>query len=77
VVVAEELHGSGLPVLLRFELEKELGDYGVMPVREDVRLDEHALPHGALDRIATAIDLGTDRLDDDARRRRLRVLIQA
>jgi hypothetical protein len=40
-----------------------------MAVGEHVRLDEHALAHHPLHGVATAIDLGTDRFDDDARRR--------
>jgi hypothetical protein len=40
-----------------------------MAVREDVSLDDDIVPDGALDRIAAAIDLGTDAFDDDARRR--------
>jgi hypothetical protein len=37
-------------------------------VGEDVSLDDDIVPDSALDRIAAAIDLGTNRLDDDARR---------
>jgi hypothetical protein len=51
------------------KLEKKLGNDGVVPIGEDVRLDDHALAHHPLHGIATAIDLGTDRFDDDARRR--------
>jgi hypothetical protein len=50
------------------EAPKQFRDDRVVSVREHVGLDEHALPHGALHGIAPAIDLGTDRLDDDARR---------
>jgi len=39
-----------------------------VPVGEDVGLDQHFVADGALDRIAPAVDLGTDRLDDDALR---------
>jgi hypothetical protein len=39
-----------------------------MAVGEHVRLDDDVVPHGALDRIAAAIDLGKDAFDDDARR---------
>jgi hypothetical protein len=48
------------------KFEKKFGNDSVMPVREDVRLDDDPLAHRALDGIAAAIDLGTDRLDDDA-----------
>jgi hypothetical protein len=37
-------------------------------IGEHVRLDDDVLPDGTLDRIAAAIDLGTDAFDDDARR---------
>jgi hypothetical protein len=61
-------------------LVKHLRDDGVVPVSEHVRLDENLVADGALDRVAAAVDLGPDRLDDDARRRRLDLvarLIQA
>jgi hypothetical protein len=51
------------------KFEKKLGNNRVMPIREHVRLHEHALARRALDGVATAIDLGTDRFNDDARRR--------
>jgi hypothetical protein len=47
---------------------EELGDDRVVPVGEDISLDDDIVPDGALDRIAAAIDLGTDAFDDDARR---------
>jgi hypothetical protein len=66
--VAEEFHrlcfplgGAELPVA-------ELGDDRVVPVGEDVGLDHDLVADGALDRIAPAVGLGTDRLDDDPRR---------
>jgi len=40
-------------------------------VGEHVRLDDDIVPHGALDGIAAAIDLGTNAFDDDARGRSL------
>jgi len=39
-------------------------------VGEDIRLDQHLVAERALDRVAPAVDLRPDRLDDDARRRR-------
>jgi len=41
-----------------------------MPVGEDIGLDEHLVANGALYRITAAVDLRSDRLDDDTRRRR-------
>jgi len=38
-------------------------------VGEGVALDQHLLAERALDGIAAAVDLGANRLDDDARRR--------
>jgi hypothetical protein len=40
-----------------------------MAVGEDVSLHDDVVPDSALDRIAAAIDLGTNAFDDDARRR--------
>jgi hypothetical protein len=51
-------------------LEQKFCDHGVMPVGEDVGLDEHLVANGALYGIAAAVDLRPDRLDDDTRRRR-------
>jgi hypothetical protein len=51
-----------------------------MPIREHVDVDLDLLADHALDRVAAAVDLRADRLDDDARRRRLQFfagLIQA
>jgi hypothetical protein len=69
VVVAEEPHGRDAPFLLGGLAPQELGDDGVMAVGEDVGLDDDVVPDGALDRIAAAVDLGTDAFDDDAGRR--------
>jgi hypothetical protein len=44
-----------------------------MAVGEHISLDRHVVAHGALYRIAAAVDFGTDRLDDDARRRGLSI----
>ena len=68
VIVAEELHRHNLPVARAGVAPEKLGDDRVVAVGEDVGLDEHLVPDGALHRIAPAVDLGTDRLDDDPRR---------
>jgi hypothetical protein len=41
-----------------------------VPIGKNVGLDQDLVADGALDRIAPAVDLRPDRLDDDARRRR-------
>jgi hypothetical protein len=69
VVVAEEAHGRDAPFLLGGFPPEELGHDGIVPVGEDVSLDDDVVPDGTLDRIAAAIDLGADALYDDARRR--------
>jgi ribosomal 50S subunit-associated protein YjgA (DUF615 family) len=51
-----------------------------MPIREHVDVHLDLLAQHALDRIPPLVHLGADRLDDDARRRRLQFvarLIQA
>jgi hypothetical protein len=70
MVVVTELHRQHAPVSFCFMLEQKFCDHGVMPVGEDVGLDEHLVANGALYRIAAAVDLRPDRLDDDTRRRR-------
>jgi hypothetical protein len=40
-----------------------------VPVGEHVGLDQDLVAQGALDRVAAAVDLGTQRLDDDPGRR--------
>jgi hypothetical protein len=67
MVVAEEAHGCALPLRSALLAPEELGDHGIVAVGEDVGLHDDVVPHGALDRIAAAIDLGTDAFDDDAR----------
>src|SRR2546421_346709 len=52
---------------------EKLGDDRLVAVGEDVGFDQHFVADGALHRIAPAVDLGTDRLDDDARRRSLAI----
>ncbi len=69
VVVAEEGHRDTLPIFFGMEFEKKLGQDCVVSVSEDVGLDDHALAHHPLHGVATAIDLGLDRFNDDARRR--------
>src|SRR5258708_35090571 len=62
VVVAEEGHRHGAPLLFIFLSEKQFSDDGVMPVGEDIGLDGHVVAHGAVDRIAAAIGRRTCRL---------------
>jgi hypothetical protein len=68
MIVAEEAHGGALPLRCALLAPEELGHDGVMAVGEDVGFDDDVVPDGALHGIAPAIHLGTDRLDDDARR---------
>ena len=68
VVVAEEGHGRMAPFAVAGVFPEQFGDDRVMAVGEHIGLDGHVVAHGPLDRIAAAIDLGTDRLDDDPRR---------
>ena len=68
MIVAEELHRDNLPVARAGVAPEKLGDDCVVTVGEDVGLDKHLVADGALHRIAPAVDLGTDRLDDDPRR---------
>ena len=49
---------------------KQLRHNGVVAVGEDIGLDDDLVADGALDRIAAAVDLRPDRLDDGTRRRR-------
>jgi hypothetical protein len=59
---------------------EKLNRYCIVAVREHVDMHLDFLADHALDRIASSVHLGTDRLDDDARRRRLQFfpgLIQA
>jgi hypothetical protein len=61
-------------------LPEKLANYGVMPVREDIGMHLDPFAEHALDRIAAPVHLRADRLDDDARGRRLQFfarLIQA
>jgi hypothetical protein len=51
------------------EFPLEFTNDGIVPVGEGIALDDDLLAHGALDRIAAAVDLRADRFDDDARRR--------
>ena len=51
-------------------LIKQLRDNRVVAVGEDIGLNDDLVADGALDRIAAAVDLRPDRLDDGARRRR-------
>ena len=69
VIVAQEFHGRDVPLSFIFFSEKQFSDDRVVAVGEDVGLDDHVIAHGALRGIAPAIDLRTDRLDDDALRR--------
>jgi hypothetical protein len=48
------------------ESVKKLASDRFVAVGEHVRLDDELLAEGALDGIASAVDLRTDRLDDDA-----------
>jgi hypothetical protein len=64
-----ELHGYDFPALFPGIAIEELRYDRVMSIGENVRLDHHLVADGALDRIAPAIDLRPDRLDDGARRR--------
>jgi hypothetical protein len=50
-------------------LEEQLRDHGVVPIGEHIRFDQHLVADGALDRVAPAVDLRPDRLDDGAGRR--------
>jgi hypothetical protein len=52
-------------------LEEQLNGHGVVSIGEHVDVDFDLVADRALRRIAAAIDLRTDRFDDDARRRRL------
>jgi hypothetical protein len=72
VVVAVEGHRHGFPLAHADLAVDELGNDRVVAVGEDVRLDDDVFPDDALDRIAAAIDLGTNAFDDDARRRGVR-----
>jgi hypothetical protein len=63
-----ESHRDGFPFAHADLAVYELGNDRVVAIGEDVRLDDDVLPDGTLDRIAAAIDLGTDAFDDDARR---------
>jgi hypothetical protein len=47
----------------------ELANDGVMAIRERIALHDDLLADRSLDGVAAAVDLGTDRFDDDARRR--------
>jgi len=49
--------------------EKQFSRHGIVSIRECVDMDLDLFADHALDRIAAAVHLGTDRLDDDARRR--------
>ena len=69
MVVVAEIHWRTIPVLFLFVLEKQFNGDGVMAVGEHVGLDLDLFADHALDRIAAAVDLRADRLDDDARRR--------
>ena len=68
MIVAQEGHGHDAPILFVLLSEKQFGHDGIVAVGEDIGLDGHVVADGALHGIAPAIDLGTDRLDDDARR---------
>ena len=54
-------------------LVKKKSDNCVMAIGKNVGLDEHLLADHALRRIAAAVDLRADRLDDRAGRGRLAV----
>ena len=69
MVVPQEFHGRDVPLAFARAAEKQFGDDRVVAIGEDVGLDDHVVAHGALRGIAPAIDLRTDRLDDDALRR--------
>jgi hypothetical protein len=69
-----------VPLFFFLILEKQFNGDCIMPIREHVDMDLDLFAEHALDRVAAGLDLRTDRLDDDARRRRLQFfagLIQA
>jgi hypothetical protein len=69
VIVAKEFHRQRFPLGGTQAPIQKLGDDRVVAVGEDVGFDEQLVTDGALYRIAPAVDLRADRLDDDARRR--------
>jgi hypothetical protein len=69
MVVVAELHGYDFPAFFPGIAIKQLRYDRVMSIGEYVRLDHHLVADGALDRIAPAVDLRPDRLDDGAPRR--------
>ena len=70
MVVVAELHWHHAPVSFALVAVEHLGDDRIVAVGEYIGLDEHLVANGALYRIAAAVDLRPDRLDDDTRRRR-------
>ena len=65
-VVGQRLHPDLLPGPLLLAPETQRRGHGLVAVGEDVRLNHDPLADRSLGREASAVDLGTDPLDDDA-----------
>jgi hypothetical protein len=69
-VVADRLHGPLGPGGLSLASEEDDRADRVVPVGEDIGLDDHRLAHCALDREEAAVDRRPHALDDHSRRER-------
>ena len=65
-VIDERKHRRLVPLGLIRPAPQEPGRNAVVSVREDIRLDLHAIAHHALGRKTTAVDLRCHALDDDS-----------